>query len=114
PGDGRNNGWIQPILPASCQSPINSTSAIHPEYLPAPGVKPAPRNATGRNPALESSSGARSSMLDLALGVDGFLADQRPQLAPQRQQPFAGLDVAALATRQGNRDDLADPAGAAR
>ncbi len=30
-GAGRNNGLTQPALPASCQSPITSASAIQPE-----------------------------------------------------------------------------------
>src|SRR4030088_2176309 len=113
-GDGRNNGLIQPMLPASCQSPTTSASAIQPEYLPARGAKPAPRNATGRASALESSCGARSSMLDLALGFGSLLPDQRPQFALQRQQSFAGMNVAALTTRHGDADDLADSAGPPR
>jgi hypothetical protein len=30
-GAGRNSGLTQPALPASCQNPITSTSAIQPE-----------------------------------------------------------------------------------
>jgi hypothetical protein len=36
-------------------------------------------------------------MLDLALGIDRLLADQRPQIALQREQLAARIDVAAFA-----------------
>ena len=48
-------------------------------------------------------------MLDLALGVDRFLTDQRPQLVLQGQQFAAGIDRAALAPRHRNGHHLADP-----
>ena len=50
-------------------------------------------------------------MLDLALGIDRFLADERPQIALQREQLAARPDVAAIGARQRNGDDLADPSG---
>src|SRR5258708_36302297 len=87
-GDGRNSALTQPALPANCQKAITSASAIQPEARPARGVKPAPRNATGRvspSPGFACDA-ARSSMLNLALGVDRLLADQRPQLVLQADQ----------------------------
>src|SRR5256885_8810343 len=114
-GAGRNSGLTQPALPASCQNAITSTSAIQPEARPALGVKPPPRNFTGRvAPAASSrwfSCAERSSMQDLALGIDRLLADQRPQLVLQRQQFSAGIDRAALAARHRDRDRLPDAAG---
>src|SRR5882757_782666 len=99
-GAGRNSALTQPALPANCQNAITAKSAIQPARRPAPGVKPAPRNVTGRGLAAASScgesGGARSSMLDLALGVDRLFADQRPQLVLQRQQFAAGVEIAAL------------------
>src|SRR5437879_2591390 len=115
-GAGRNSGLTQPTLPASCQNAITSASAIQPEVRPALGVKPAPRNATGR--ALVSSGvpccGARSSMLDLALGVDRLLADQRPQIVLQTEQIFARPDIAALIARHRYSHGLAHPPGTPR
>src|SRR4030081_1458736 len=115
-GAGRNSALTQPALPANCQNAITSASAIQPEARPARGVKPAPRRAPGR---VSPSSGfaacdvARSSMLDLALGVDRLFADQRPQLVLQTDQLAARLDTAALVAGHRNGHDLADTAGAA-
>src|ERR1700689_1866027 len=101
-GGGRNSGLTRWALPASCQSPITSTSATQPAVRPVLGMKPPPRNSTGRVSVIASGGGdpspglARSSMLDLTLGFYSLFADQRPQLALQRQQLFAGRDVAAL------------------
>ena len=105
------------MLPANCQKPITSASAIQPAWRPALGAKPPPRNSTGRGSASRSVGGEAcvvfegSSMLDLALGIDRFLADERPQIALQREQLAARPDVAAIGARQRNGDDLADPSG---
>src|ERR1700704_3168134 len=98
-GAGRNSGLTQPALPASCQNAITSASAIQPEARPARGVKPAPRKATGRvspSSGVASCGVARSSMLDLALGIDRLFADQRPQFVLQTDQFAARIDAAAL------------------
>src|SRR5438552_6467222 len=113
-GAGRNSGLAQPALPASCHSAMTSASAIQPEARPAVGIKPAPRNATGRTSVARSSCGARSSMLDLALGIDRLLADQRPQIVLQREQFAARIDRSALGARHRDFDDLPDAAGTAR
>src|ERR1700722_12418756 len=114
-GVGRNSGLTMPALPASCQSPIASASEIQPVWRPALGIKPAPRKATGRSSAFSTGgeptgSLAQSSMLDLAFGIDRFFSNKRPQLALQREQFFPRVDVAALATRERDIHDLANPA----
>src|SRR3984957_5640978 len=114
-GVGRNSGLTMPTLPASCQSPIASASEIQPAWRPALGIKPAPRKATGRSSALSvggepAGSLARSSMLDLALGIDRLFPNQRPQLALQREQFFPRVDVAALAPRERDIHALPNPA----
>ena len=68
------------VLAASCQSAITSKSAIQPLWRPVLGIKPPPRNSTSRVSDAESvfgrsSDAARSSMLDLALGIDRLLAN---------------------------------------
>src|ERR1700704_3311027 len=115
-GAGRNSGLTQPALPASCQNPITSTSAIQPEARPARGVKPPPRNLTGRGAPAASSRGVsfaeRSSMQNLALGIDRLFTNQRPQFVLQRQQFSTGIERAAFAARHRDRDGFAHAAGA--
>ncbi|MEY9542881.1 hypothetical protein ABIE85_005941 [Bradyrhizobium diazoefficiens] len=53
-------------------------------------------------------------MLDLALGIDRLVADQRPDLVLKQQQLFARRGFAALGARHRHGDDLADPPGPAR
>src|SRR5882724_5599076 len=116
-GDGRNSALTQPALPASCQNAITSASAIQPEARPARGVKPAPRKATGRvspSSGFAACDAARSSMLDLALGVDCLFADQRPQIVLQTDQFAARINTAALVAGHRDGHDLADAAGTAR
>src|SRR6185312_16142489 len=113
-GVGRNSELTRPAPPAACQTASTTRSAIQPPWRLARGAKPAPRKATGCVPACRSGSAERSSMLYLALGIDRFAADQRPQLVLQRQQLAAGLACAARGAVDGDRHDLPHPAGAAR
>src|SRR4030081_2473118 len=110
-GAGRNSGLTQPALPANCQNAITSASAIQPEARPARGGKPAPRTTPGRfspSSGFAACEGARSSMLNLALGVDRLFADQRPQLILQTDQLATRLDPAALVAGHRDGHDLAD------
>src|ERR1700758_2966033 len=116
-GVGRNSGLTRPAPPASCHSTMTTSSAIQPPKRLAPGTKPAPRNSTGRISAAGSGltcCGARSSMLNLAFGINRLVADQRPQLVLQRDQLAALLWTAALSSRHRHGDDLAPTSGAAR
>src|SRR5215475_2892601 len=102
-GGGRNSGLIHPALLAACQTAITPHREIQPPLRLAPGTKPPPRNFTGRLPVVLSACGgsgvARSSILNLAFGVDCLGADQRPQFALQRRKLAARLTPAALAAR---------------
>src|ERR1700754_925013 len=107
-GAGRNSGLTRPALPAACQIAMTSASAIQPPKRLDAGTKPEPRKRTGRVVSSFAGSPARSSMLDLALGIDRLVADQRPDLVLQREQLLTRSDVAAGSARHRHRHDFAD------
>src|SRR5271166_4077665 len=93
-GVGKNRGLTRRALPVSCHSTMTASSAVQPPKRLAPGTKPAPRNSTGRVSAARpglACCGARSSILNLAFGIDRLVADQRPQIVLQREQLPAQL-----------------------
>src|SRR6516225_7471728 len=99
---------MRPLLPAACQIAMTSARAIQPPKRLEAGTKPAPRKRTRRVASLADVSVARSSMLDLALGIDRLIADQRPDLVLQREQFFPRGCLAALGARHRHAHDLAD------
>src|ERR1700754_4980773 len=98
-GAGRNSGLTRPALPAACQIAMTSASAIQPPKRLLAGTKPAPRKRTRRVASSFAGVPARSSMLDLAFGIDRLVADQRPDLVLKPEQLFARLRLAALGPR---------------
>src|SRR4051794_2956452 len=111
-GAGRNSGLTRPVLPAACQIAMTSASAIQPPKRLLAGTKPAPRKRTRRTTSslADGPAGARSSMLNLALGIDRLVADQRPDLVLKREQLFTGCNVTALSARHRHAHDLANAA----
>src|SRR5207237_531045 len=79
-GVGRNNGLTSARPPTNCQTTSTAASPSQPAQRLAAGVKPAPRNGTcraGCTPAVSVGSfEVRSSMLNLALGIDRLVPDQ--------------------------------------
>src|SRR3569832_1491101 len=105
-GAGRNSGLTRPVLPAACQTAMTRASAIQPPKRLDAGTKPAPRKRTRRVVSSLAAVPARSSMLDLALGIDRLVADQRPDLVLLRQQLLARSRFAAHRARHRHAHDL--------
>src|SRR6266702_233837 len=114
-GAGRNSGLTTPALPAVCQIAMTSASAIQPPKRLEAGTKPAPRKRTRRVAvSFAVSVAARSSMLNLALGIDRLVADQRPDLVLKCEQLFTRSRLAAFGARHWHGHDLANAAGTPR